>query len=229
MPTSEHKLLATPNGPEVTAVLVEPDDAFALLVLGPGAGTPIHRPLMLQLAGALAKLGVATFRYNYPYGERGQAYAIENIDPVDVLLATTTAAKEAAQALFPDLPLFLGGRSMSAQVVSLALTIERWPEVRGAVLYVFPNLWRHILSDTVGHLATVPIPMLFVQGDNDEEAPVTEIESVMEGLKGKASLYVIKSADHSYNLPPSTGRTQADAITEAASTTAAWMRTLLKA
>ena len=126
MTTTEHKLSATPSGPEVTAILVEPDDRsdMLILVLGPGAGTPIHRPLMVQLAGALAKLGVATFRYNYPYGERGQAYAIENIDPLDVLLATTTAAKEAAQALLPDLPLFLGGRSMSAQVVSLALTIE---------------------------------------------------------------------------------------------------------
>ena len=230
MATTEHKLLATPDGPEVTAILVEPQDPFALLVLGPGAGTPIDRPLMVQLADALAQQGVATFRYNYPYGERGRTYAIEDIDPLDVLLTTTAIAKEAARTLLPDVPLFLGGRSMSAQVVSLALTREVWPEVRGAVLYVFPNRWRHVLQDTVGHLPSVPVPMLFVQGDRDEEeAPIGELRSVVEGLGDSATLHVIKDADHSYNLPTSSGRTRFDAIAEAASVTATWMRRPLEA
>ena len=229
MPTTEHQLHATPDGPEVTAILVAPDDAFALLVLGPGAGTPINRPLMVQLANALARNGVATFRYNYPYGERGSVYSVEEIDPLNVLLTTTTAAVETAQALLPDLSLFLGGRSMSAQVVSLALTREDWPKVRGAALYVFPSRWRHVLAEPSEHLATVPVPMLFVQGDNDEEAPIPEIKAVVEGLGSAASLHVVEGADHSYNSPPSTGRTQADAIAEAASATAAWMRTLLEA
>ena len=227
MATTEHKLLATPTGPEVTAVMVEPDDAFALLVLGPGAGTPIHRPLMVQLADVLSQNGVATFRYNYPYGERGQAYAIEDIDPLDVLLATTTSAKQAAQALLPDLPLFLGGRSMSAQVVSLALTLEDWPEVRGAVLYVFPISWRHVMVDTVGHLRSVRIPMLFVQGSRDDLAPIPEHEATLEGLGNRASMHVIEDADHSYSFPAGGVRTQMDAITEAASATATWMRAQL--
>ena len=230
MATTEHKLLATPNGPEVSAILVEPQDPVALLVLGPGAGTPIHRPLMVQLADDLAQQGVATFRYNYPYGERGQAYSVADIDPLDALLTTTAAAKEAARILFPDVPLFLGGRSMSAQVVSLALTREDWPEVRGAVLYVFPVRWLHVLQDTVGHLPSVPVPMLFVQGDRDEEeAPIDELKSVIDGLGDSATLHVVAGADHSYNLPTSSGRTQFDAIAEAASVTATWMRRLLEA
>ena len=182
---------------------------------------------MVQLADSLAQHGVATFRYNYPYGEHGQANTVEDIDPLDILLAMTTAAKETAQAFLPDLPLFLGGRSMSAQVVSLALTTKDWPDVRGAVLYVFPNRWHHVLADTVGHLPSVSTPMLFVQGDRDEEAPIAEIESVVDGQGERATLHVVKGADHSYNLPQSTGRTQADAIAEAASVTADWMSTLL--
>ena len=225
MATTEHKLLATPSGPEVTAVLVEPDDALALLVLGPGAGTPIHRPLMAQLANVLSQHGVATFRYNYPYGEREQVYAMEDIDPLEVLLATTTSAREAAQALLPDVPLFLGGRSMSAQVVSLALTREDWPEVHGAVLYVFPSRWRHVMVDTVGHLQHVPAPMLFVQGSRDEdEAPLAELTSVLDGLEGRATLHVIEGANHSYEMPEGSERTQAEAIEEAATATATWMR-----
>ncbi len=224
MATTEHKLLATPGGPEVTAVLIEPDDAFALLVLGPGAGTPIHRPLMVRLADALAQHGVATFRYNYPYGQRGQVYAVEHIDPLDVLLTTTTSAKDAAQALLPDLPLFLGGRSMSAQLVSLVLTREEWPEVRGAVLYVFPSHWRHVMDDTVVHLQHVPAPMLFVQGSRDEEeAPLAELRSVLDDLGRRATLHVIEGANHSYEMPEGSERTQADAIEETASVTATWL------
>ena len=229
MATTEHKLLATSGGPEVTAVLVEPDDAFALLVLGPGAGTPIHRPLMVQLADVLSQHGVATSRYNYPYGEREQVYAIEDIDPLEVLLATTTSAREAAQALLPDVPLFLGGRSMSAQVVSLALTREDWPEVHGAVLFVFPIHWRHVIHDTTGHLQHLPAPMLFVQGSRDEdEAPLAELTSVLDELEDRATLHVIEGANHSYEMPEGSKRTQADAIAEAAAVTADWMRTQLK-
>ena len=229
MTATQHKIQATPSGPEVTAVLTKPDNAVALLVLGPGAGTPIHRPLMVQLADALAEHGIATLRYNYPYGERGQVYAVEDIDPLDVLLSTTTSAKEAAQALLTDLPLFLGGRSMSAQVVSLALTREHWPEVRGAVLYVFPSRWRHVMVDTIGHLHHVPAPMLFVQGSRDEhEAPLAELTSVLDRLEDRAILHVIEGANHSYEMPEGSERTQAEAIEEAATTTATWMQAHLK-
>ena len=58
---------------------------------------------------------------------------------------------------------------MSSQVVSLAVTREKWSNVRGVVLYVFPMRWRNLLDDTVGHLRRVPAPMLFVQGGRDEE------------------------------------------------------------
>ena len=47
-------------------------------------------------------------------------YSPGMIDPLDVLLDTTSSAKNAAEALGLDIPLFLGGRSMSSQVVSLA-------------------------------------------------------------------------------------------------------------
>ena len=72
---TESKMLATPDGPEVTTILVEPDDAIALMVLGHGSGTPVHKPHMVQLCDALALQGVATFRYNYPYSEGMTAYS----------------------------------------------------------------------------------------------------------------------------------------------------------
>ena len=221
---TESRLLATPEGTEVTAILVEPEDAIALMVFGHGAGTPVHAPLMVQMAEALADERIATFRYNYPYSERTATYSLATIDPLDVLLATTGSARNAAKALSPNLPLFLGGRSMSSQVTSLAMARERWPEVRGVVLYVFPIRWRVLLEDTVGHLQRVPVPMLFVQGDRDHLTDLRELRPSLDGLGQRASLHVVEGADHGYDLPSESGKTRLDALSEVASATAAWMK-----
>ena len=87
---TESRLLATPSGPEVITILVEPDNAIALMALGHGSGTPIYRPLMVQMAQALADQRIATFRYNYPYSERMTTYSPDKIHPLDVLMATTS-------------------------------------------------------------------------------------------------------------------------------------------
>ena len=218
-------MAATSNGPEVATILLEPDDAVALMVLGHGSGTPIHRPLMVQMAEALARYRIATFRYNYPYSEGMTDYTPDQIDPLDVLLATTGTAKRTAEALRPDLPLFIGGRSMSSQVVSLALARERWPDVRGLVLYVFPMRWRNLLENPVDHLQRVPAPMLFVQGGRDEEfCDLRELRPVLDGLGDRATLHVVDGADHFYDPPVESGKTRADTLSEVAAVTAGWIR-----
>ena len=222
-------MAATSGGPEVTTILVEPEDALALMVLGHGSGTPMHRPLMVRMAEALANHRIATFRYNYPYSETMTDYFPNLIDPLDVLLATTTTAKSAAGALSPDLPLFLGGRSMSSQVVSVALTREDWPDIRGLVLYVFPDRWRNLLENPVSHLRRITVPMLFVQGGRDEEfTNLRELRPVLDGLGGRATLHVVEGADHFYDPPAESDRTRSDALSEVASVTAGWMRRQLK-
>ena len=141
----------------------------------------MRTPLMHQMAKALAHQGIATFRYSYPYSRQLEVgYREDLIDPLPVLLATTRAAANAA----PDLPLFLGGRSMSSQVMSLALARQPWPHVRGLVLYVFPMRWRALLQNTVTHLPQVPVPMLFIQGNRDHEfCDLTQLQPVLNQLR----------------------------------------------
>ena len=45
---------ATPTGPAVPGLLVQPHNAFALMLFGHGAGTPMRAPLMNQLSETLA-------------------------------------------------------------------------------------------------------------------------------------------------------------------------------
>lgn len=262
----------TPTGPHLPALLLQPKDPIALMLFGHGAGTPMRAPLMHQMAQALAHR-VATFRYDYPYSHRLEAgYTEDLIDPLDVLLATTRAAIQAARALAPDLPFFLAGRSMSGQVMSLLLAQEPCPHVRGLICYVYPTRWRALLPDTVSHLQHVPVPTLFIQGARDPEySDLNELQAVLDqrrsqpvpgepgrsprstvsnhppvrgeparslskgrveppsnATKPHATLYLIPDADHSFNLPPQSPKTQHHAIQEAAAATAAWIQIQLQ-
>ena len=225
----ESRTLVTSKSSEVTSVLVKPENALVLMVLGHGAGTPIRDPLMVQMAEALAAQRISTLRYNYPYSENMVAYDPEKVDSLDVLLSTTRSVKEAAESVSLDLPLFLGGRSMSSQVVSLALATEKWPDVRGVALYVFPMRWDVLLKDTVGHLQEVSAPILFVQGGRDEEyCDLRSLRSVLDPLGSRATLHVVDGADHFYDLPVECRRTREDALLEVSSVTASWIQKVLE-
>ncbi len=226
---TEGTLFVPASGSEVSTVLMEPDDPIAQMMLGHGAGTPMQSPLMVQTAEALAEQRIATFRYNYPYSENTATYAPGKTDPLEVLLSTAAAAKSALADLSLDLPLFLAGRSMSSQVLSLALTRENWPDVRGAVLYVFPTRWFNVLEDPVSHLHRVPVPMLFVQGGRDTEiTDLPELQSALDGFSSPATLHVIETADHFFDPPARSSTTRLDILSEVASVTAAWISRQLK-
>ncbi len=228
-------------------LLLHPHSPIALLVFGHGAGTPMRAPLMHHMAQALAHHRIATFRYDYPYSRHLESgYTEDLIDPLEVLLQTTRAATHAAQDLAPDLPLFLAGRSMSAQVMSRLLAQEPLPHVRGLICYVYPNRWHALLPDTLAHLPHVPVPTLFIQGARDPEyCDLKELQTVLDqpgsqSVRGEPAqsprrsvsnhtLHLIHDADHAFQLPPNVDRTHQDAIRESATTTATWIRRQLKA
>ena len=215
------------DGPEVSAILTRPSDGAAILVLGHGAGTPILHPLMAETAIALANEGIATFRFNYPYSERGDVSDYKNIDPLEILLATARSAVNVAAGTAPELPLFVGGRSMSSQVMSLAVAQGAIETVRGVVLMVFPMRWHELLDDTVEHLRNISVPMLFVQGDRDHLTELSELHPVLVGLGEQATLFVVEGADHFYNMLASSGKTRGHALSQAAGGIREWMNRLI--
>ncbi|NNE70414.1 MAG: hypothetical protein HKN29_08640, partial [Rhodothermales bacterium] len=69
-PVLETRFLATPEKGEVSALLKCPEDATALLVLGHGAGAGMRHKNLEALADGLARRGIGTFRYQFPFMER---------------------------------------------------------------------------------------------------------------------------------------------------------------
>src|SRR5436309_2118770 len=71
--TKELKFTATPDKGDVSAILMLPDGATHLLVLGHGASTNMRHATLQAIADAMAEQRIATFRYNFPYSENGKA------------------------------------------------------------------------------------------------------------------------------------------------------------
>src|SRR5205085_1968448 len=87
----------------------------------------IRHASLQTLAERLADVGLATFRYNFPYTEHGKGR-----DSPAVCTATVRSAVAAAHRAAPDLPLLAGGHSFGGRMTSTAAS-ESPPE-RGGCL-----------------------------------------------------------------------------------------------
>jgi predicted alpha/beta-hydrolase family hydrolase len=147
----------------------------------------------------LAVRGIATFRYQFPYMERGS----RRPDPAPVLEATVRSAVEAAAGFAGGLPLVAGGKSLGGRMTSRAAAVE--PLRVSAV-------WSSRLSSTrskaglerADHLDRVTVPLLFLQGSRDRLAELDLLGPVVERLGSRATLHVIQDADHSFHVPART-------------------------
>jgi predicted alpha/beta-hydrolase family hydrolase len=200
-------------------LLERPTNATSLLVFAHGAGAGMRHPFMEAAASALADRGVATLRYEFPYMQKGS----RRPDPPAVLQATVRAAVRAAAATAPDLPLFAGGKSMGGRMTSLTAAAEPLPDVRGLVFFGFPLHAAGSPSSARGaHLAGVTVPMLFLQGTRDRLADLDLLRPLLAGVR-RATLEILEGADHSFHVPKSSGRGDAEVLADLATRVAGWM------
>jgi uncharacterized protein len=210
---------ASRSAGEVSALVTRPEGARAMLVLAHGAGAGMEHAFMQALAASLANHGVASFRYQFPYTERGS----KRPDPPALLEATVRSAALAAADIAGPLPLLAGGKSMGGRMTSQAAAKEPLDGVRGIAFFGFPL---HAIgkpgNERAGHLNDVDVPMLFLQGSRDRLAQLELLEPVIRNLGRRATLHVVEGADHSFHVPARSGRTDADVLDELARTAAEW-------
>jgi predicted alpha/beta-hydrolase family hydrolase len=207
------------GGGEVSALLMRPAKARQLLVLAHGAGAGMSHPFMEMLAGELAGAGVGTLRYQFPYMEEGRRVP----DAPVVLTATVVAAARAAAEAAPGLPLLAGGKSMGGRMTSQATAQHALDGVRGLVFFGFPlHPPKQPGTKRADHLVKVTVPMLFLQGTRDTFADLKLLRPVCAKLGSRATLHVIETADHSFHVLKSSGRSDAEVLRELAETAAAW-------
>ena len=208
---------------EVSAILVRPNAARWLLVLGHGAGAGMTHPFMGALAEELAPAGVATFRYQFPYMQERRRVP----DSPAVLTATVVAVVRAAAEAAPELPLLAGGKSMGGRMTSQAAAERPLDGVRGLVFFGFPlHPPKRPGTKRAEHLAKVGVPMLFLQGTRDELADLNLLGPITTKLGSQATLHIVEGADHSFHVLKKSGKSDAEVLGELAETTASWAKKL---
>lgn len=222
MTPSESLRIEVPGTGDVSALLLRPAAARGLLSFGHGAGAGMRHAFMEAAAGALARHGVATLRYQFPYMESGGGPP----DRSPRLVATVRAAARTAGRLAAEegLPLFAGGKSMGGRMTSTAATQEPLPGVRGIVFFGFPlHPAGRPGTERAKHLAGVGLPMLFLQGTRDRLADLELLRPVLADCRPAPTLHAIEDADHGFHVLKRTGRTDEEVIDELAAKVAAWI------
>ena len=193
-------------------------------MLAHGAGAGMDHPFMVAVAAELARRGIATLRYQFPYMERGA----RRPDPPQLAQATVIAAVAAALRLLPELPLIGGGKSFGGRMTSQTQAKAPLQGVCGLAFLGFPlHPAGQPSQNRAEHLLQVQIPMLFLQGTRDTLASLDQLEPLCKKLGRRATLKLFSDADHSFHVPARTGRTDTQVLGDVLDTLAAWLDSVI--
>ena len=204
----------------VSALLLRPREARACFVFAHGAGAGMTHPAMDSVATGLAERGIATLRYQFPYMEKGH----KRPDPPAIAQAAVRAAVAHAATSCAGLALFAGGKSFGGRMTSQAQAKAPLKDVQGLAFLGFPlHQSGQPSAERAAHLAEVQIPMLFLQGTNDQLAELDLLKPVVAALGHRATLQLLQGADHSFHVPKRSDRTDREVMGEALAAFAAWI------
>lgn len=208
--------LEVPGEGETTALFYRaPEPMGATLILAHGAGAPQRHPFMVDTARRLAARGIDVVTFDFLYTERGRKLPDRN-DTLEACWRAVIAGVRARLGL-PTASLFIGGKSMGGRIATQVAIAQEGPPLRGLVLLGFPL---HPLGKPAvrrdGHLPSVPVPMLFVQGTRDELGSAKEMERVAARLGSGSRVHAVVGGDHSFALPKRDGEQAQELALEAA-------------
>ena len=201
----------------VSGLLHVPSAARICFVFAHGAGAGMSHPLLQPSQMASPN---ATLRYQFPYIEGGG----KRPDTPKVAQATVRAAVAEASRLLPGLAVLAGGKSFGGRMTSQAQAASPLLGVQGLTFLGFPLHAAGRPSDARGaHLFEIKVPMLFLQGTRDALAATELIEALVRRLGDRATLKLFQDADHSFHVPASSGRSDAEVKSEMLDELAAWL------
>ena len=174
---------------------------FAALVLAHGAGAGQAHPFMVAMARGLAERGLSVATFDFPYMTARRRVP----DKAPVLEDAWREAVAAAREVFPELPLFIGGKSMGGRIASHIAAQGGAGRLAGVIFLGYP-LHPPGAPDRRrdAHLPLVAEPMLFVQGSRDTFGTGDEIRALVPTLQ-RATLHEVSEGDHSFKVPKRAG------------------------
>src|SRR5256885_8251468 len=222
--SSEFKIKVN-DGQSVTAILypaAKSKRAAVTVVLGHGAGADQNSSFMRMAAADLAARGFDVVTFNFLYKEQGRNAP----DPKAKLESCYRAVIEAVieHRQLKGNKLIIGGKSMGGRIASQVVA-EQSEGIDGLVFLGYPLHPPGRLDKLRdAHLATIKVPMLFVQGSRDAFGNEHESKTTIKKHRLPATLYPIEGGDHSFKVPKRTGVVQQDVYAAAFEKFDQWAR-----
>ena len=213
-----------PVGDEMTSAIYDPapnGDTSTVFVCAHGAGGNMADKSMIAVTRALAARGLSTVRFNFLYKEKRSSRP----DPMPKLKDTTTAVVERARAELEPRMLIIGGRSMGGRAASM-LAADGF-DCSGLLLLAYP-LHPPGKPDQLrdAHLPSIRVPVLCVNGTRDPFCTPELMKRVLARVTAPWEMVWLDGADHSFHVLKSSGKTDAQIMTEVADAAETWVATV---
>jgi len=184
------------------------------------APVPTEAVLAAVRAAAEAAPELPLFAGGKSYGGRMSSQAVS--DTLQVAAATSRAAASTSRAAASKTSRAADASQAPAAEASLT-------KVRGLVFFGFPlHPPGRPSTKRAEHLARVKLPMLFLQGTRDTLADLSLLRPICAKLNSRATLHIVETADHSFHVLKSSGKTDAEVMRELARTVREWTEKILK-
>ena len=192
-----------------------PSDSRSHLLLAHGAGAPMTSSFLEEFAQALAKLGIATTRFEFAYMAARRLDGIKRPPPrIDRLVAEYREIVARLPRVNGQ-PLFIGGKSMGGRIATL-LADELYADghIAGAVCLGYPfHPARKPDQLRVAHLVSLACPTLIIQGTRDPLGSFDEVATYR--LSPAITLSWLPDGDHDFIPRRASGFTRVQHIATA--------------
>ena len=193
---TKYSFEATPEKGSVSALLIHPPQAKAILVLAHGAGAGMEHSNMESIAQVLAEKHIATFRFNFSYMEQGKGR-----DSAKVSQETLLSAVRFVEGLDLKIPLYAGGHSYGGRMSSLLAAQQPVWSIKGLIYFAFPlHAPGKPSVDRAQHLRDIREPMLFLSGSRDTFMSLDLFAPILTELGDRARLHLLDTATHGYKI-----------------------------
>ena len=186
-----------------------PDNAAITLVLAHGAGAPMNSTFMNVVARGVAEGGIRVARFEFPYMRERRQHGRRRAPDSGPVLEQSWL--DAIARLGGAGRLVIGGKSLGGRIASM---VADEAGVRGLVClgYPFHPPGRPQRLRT-RHLEALRTPALIVQGTRDALGSREDVAGYR--LSSSIRIAWIEEGDHSFKPRKSSGRTEAENLSEA--------------
>lgn len=222
MTASEWKVIV---GSEQTSAVYEPPsdgDIRAVLVCAHGAGGSISDRSTLASANGMRRHGMGVVRFNFLYREKKGSRP----DAMPKLIDTFTAVVSRVRAELAPSRLIIGGRSMGGRTASM-MAGEGF-DADGLLLLAYPL---HPPGQPeklrTAHLPGIRMPVIAFSGTRDPFCTRELMDATLATVAAPWEMHWVETADHSFHVLKSSGRTDAQVMDEMGATSAGWVSRLV--